>query len=497
MAWWDRSMERELECLEGEGNAHARGARFELLVQRLFERAHFSVERNAGVARPRQTDLFASYGDDSYLIETKWKKAPADIDDIHSLRSRLELVPRPVTGLFFSMSGYTKTAVQDVTGRRDPAILLFTSEETSSLCARRLSLLSLLRRKRESLTRDGRVLLDGDYRPWSGRRKPNRAALPPADVAIVDLEGRELPWVAGAGEFGNFVFAEELPDVDWTPAQGVGVGFDPDPPIRDRRDLGHVLEVLRGVGWVSSAGRWSIQQMHTNWHGAGAGSFLDALDRWEERYEQAAEETHHSEEVTYFDICDGGFYTLSMNVGANRKGLVTYPHLSAQLMGIPIHPEPFRQIVRAFDRDDQAYFRPLSPDPVQTLFHSPGERLRLEPVALLSREDDGERWITGIVARHPFRGGGPAMATDTAARRLDNLTRSELLVCELRSWHEPGREIEYYYLWSLEMAQTYRSTVIDAVAEWADPREDERSATLTATVVRLVKSEEVGAPNDD
>ncbi len=60
MAWWDRSMERELECLEGEGNAHARGARFELLVQRLFERAHFSVERNAGVARPRQTDLFAS-----------------------------------------------------------------------------------------------------------------------------------------------------------------------------------------------------------------------------------------------------------------------------------------------------------------------------------------------------------------------------------------------------------------------------------------------------
>ncbi len=96
------------------------------------------------------------------------------------------------------------------------------------------------------------------------------------------------------------------------------------------------------------------------------------------------------------------------------------------------------------------------------------------------------------------------MATDVTVRWPDSLTRSELLVCELSSWHEPGREIEYYYLWSLETAQTYRSSVIDAVAEWADPREDERFLTLPAVSVEEVEAgevsseiEEVGAPDDD
>ena len=33
-------------------------------------------------ARPRQTDLVASLGHDTYLVETKWESSPAEIGDV-------------------------------------------------------------------------------------------------------------------------------------------------------------------------------------------------------------------------------------------------------------------------------------------------------------------------------------------------------------------------------------------------------------------------------
>lgn len=84
----------------------------------LFRRDHFSVRHNAGTARPRQTDVFASRTTETYLVECKWQTDKADIEDLDSLRARLRRTDRSVVGLLVSMSGFTGTRVQDVGERR-------------------------------------------------------------------------------------------------------------------------------------------------------------------------------------------------------------------------------------------------------------------------------------------------------------------------------------------------------------------------------------------
>ncbi|MDH6222906.1 hypothetical protein [Streptomyces pseudovenezuelae] len=70
----------DFERLRAVTNAYHRGRKFEQLLERLFQQAHLRVDRDAGIAAPRQTDLVARYGDVWYLIEAKWQNAPADVD---------------------------------------------------------------------------------------------------------------------------------------------------------------------------------------------------------------------------------------------------------------------------------------------------------------------------------------------------------------------------------------------------------------------------------
>lgn len=476
---WDESVRRAFEKLEGQANAHARGPQFEVLVQRLFEREHFTVKRNPGIARPRQTDLLATYGDETYLIETKWQQAQIDINDIDSLRSRLQRTSGHVIGVLFSMSGFTTTAIEQITTYRDRTILLFGEQEIRHLFANQASLIPLLRRKRETFLTDGQVLLDIADHSWRGTvLNPNDLPLP--QVQILDGTGTELPWITAEGGFAEAVFVDELPDVNWTPAQGIGVGLDLVLPIQSRNDLPYVFELLRSVGWISSAGHWAIEQSDVCWYGMGARSFLDAVDHWELRYQATQAHYHHSEHATYFDVSDGGFYTLSMNMRASERGNLLYPHLSVQLQGIPLHPEPFRRLARSFDRDDQVYFRSLTTDAnIQQLPRSK-ERIRLEPVAFLCRTTTGEDidtrgWVTGIVVKNPFRGKRlHVKRTKTRVHIPEALDSSALLVCSLRSWHELTDHIDYYYLWSFEFLHMYHAAILHPVADWESEQIDSR-----------------------
>jgi hypothetical protein len=59
----------EFNRLGSLSSAHRRGYQLEVLLEELFRRAHFRVDRNVSIAKPRQTDLVARYGDTWYLIE--------------------------------------------------------------------------------------------------------------------------------------------------------------------------------------------------------------------------------------------------------------------------------------------------------------------------------------------------------------------------------------------------------------------------------------------
>jgi hypothetical protein len=348
---------REFERLEGLRDTHARGPMFEVLVQHLCEREHFRVTRDAGTARPRQTDLFVSYGGDDFLIETKWQKDRADVADVDSLRSRLSRTAPHVAGVLVSMTGFTATAIKEVTEHRDRIVLLVEGPEIRNLFRYRSSLLALLRRKREHLIADGRVVF-GEGGPRRSGPAPNRSSLPSSDLRIATAGGGVAPWVAGAGGFGPMVFVQELPDVEWIAGHGPGIGLDLQIDGGTRADIGHVLEALRGMGWVSSAGRFAIQQAAVCWHGAGAAAFLDALDGWESRYRAAGTRMHHTEEATYFDKWEDGFYTLSLRVEPDHDH-VWGVDFSMRLPGIPLVIEPIRALAHALSPEGHSYFRPL------------------------------------------------------------------------------------------------------------------------------------------
>lgn len=75
--------------LKASADWHGRRRAFEHLLIDVFREAHFRVEHNPGAAKPRQTDLFATYGSDRFLIEAKWRQQPVDVSHVADVRDRL------------------------------------------------------------------------------------------------------------------------------------------------------------------------------------------------------------------------------------------------------------------------------------------------------------------------------------------------------------------------------------------------------------------------
>src|SRR5215831_8644417 len=121
---WPPPLYDDFVRIEKDASPHNRGYQLESLVQALFQTAHYRVLRNAGIARPRQTDLTATNGRDTYLIETKWESGEVDIDAVDGLRARLSRTHSTVIGVFISIGGFTRSVIEDVETRRQQPILL-------------------------------------------------------------------------------------------------------------------------------------------------------------------------------------------------------------------------------------------------------------------------------------------------------------------------------------------------------------------------------------
>ena len=459
---------RELRRLKELHSYQRRGYDFEEFVGDLFRRWHFKVIRNPGTARPRQTDLLAARGNDSYLIETKWRSSKVDIDDIDSLFTRLEATPASVVGLTVSFSGFTDSVIERVEQRSSRPVLLMTGEELEQLVQWDEDLVHLLARKKASLLTHRVVFFS------TTREKPvshQRGRLTAASAEFAFPDGRRTQWIAGEGSFGEFTFVQELPDIDWTPGEGRGVMLDMPVPVHDERGILTILQQLSNMGWATKSARWSIQQSSTNWHGIGMSAFGETLQGWRKRYKGIP--THHSEEFCYFDQCDGGFYCLTANISASRDRSATYTMLSFQLTGIPLDTEPFKELSGAFDAGYECYFRPMKRKSVKKQLHLPEQyRLPLEPVAFIVEQDDvfGDKLdlVRGLAAKNPFYRPHSTLAERKPEWLPPHVFDSELLICQLRSWHLLTEPKPRYELWGCESARTADATIVQPIAEWPD-----------------------------
>lgn len=462
--------EKDLERITAL-DAHQRGYQYQSFIGSLFKHYHYTVIPNAGTARPRQVDLLATRGDETYLVETKWRTDPANIDDVDSLFTRLDSTSSTVIGVLVSHTGFTKEVINRVIERANRPVLLVTGAELEQLVRYDEDFIQLLHQKKSVLLAQREVLIDSKR----DRRKKYKAApgsLLPADAQFVFLDGSRGSFLSCSGDFGQFTFVKELPDVDWVPAGGFGVSLDISIPAWEEQDIISLLHQLSDMGWSTPDACWSIQQMNTNWHGLGADSFVNALTNWKDRYKGI--ETHHTEEFCYFDAFDGGFYALTASVAAHKYRQVRETLLSFQLQGIPLDVDPLKHLCASFNVRGPAYFRPMDERAVtKNKGRRDGERL--EPIAYVIELDnvfdEPTEWARGIVAKNPYYNPTQPFSQREPKWIPSQVFDSEYIICEFRFWHPLNEPRPMYKLSGCETTHAGDARIVRLIAEWGNPED--------------------------
>src|SRR5579872_5629867 len=149
----------------------SRGPLFEKLFCRLLFNQGLTVQLNSRAAKPRQTDVLAEHGGDTFVFEIKWLSRKVNIEAIAQIRDRLARTSRVAIGCICSVSGFSETLIKDVEARRSEyEILLFNSYEIYGLFTERIQLIDLIESKVNALRQDGIVWFYGQNPRNSPRR---------------------------------------------------------------------------------------------------------------------------------------------------------------------------------------------------------------------------------------------------------------------------------------------------------------------------------------
>jgi Restriction endonuclease len=437
---------------------------FERLITTLFKRGYFKTERASRAAGRRQLDLVASRrGGVVYMVEAKWKKRPLAVGDLDGLYARLDGTAPSTVGVLISPSGFQRGVVTEIIEKKQRPVLLLGPEELVAALDDPRSLARTLQRKHDHFMTTGEVLVgsnDADINDpasstW-GLRQPQ----------LVDGNGLPLRWIRSDGGFGEFVFSQELTDIDWVPAGGRGVSLDLQPALHSETDLIELVDELVQGGWLSVGATWTIEQFNASWHGLGWSTFVESIGSSNQRY-QEVDHVHHREEYCLTDSLDGQLLVLSGDISARRERVCFHSNLCFHLQGVPLDVEPFTHLAEVLGDEGFLHWRPTAERSLASAGFR-GEHLLLEPVAYVVEEDpDDERepvWVRGLVVANPFGGERPDHVGEWGWPA--GLTETALVLCSLGQWH-PWRDVpEAYELRNVEWAHTTDFAVVRVVADW-------------------------------
>lgn len=442
-----------------------RWGRFEALLYALFKRGHFRVERASRAAGDRQLDLVASDQSATYFVEAKWHHEPVGPGELDGLTARLVDAAPGTVGVLISPSGFTSGVPKEVTRVRRQPVLLIGPEELGQALEDPWGLRRLLKRKLDHFLVVGDVLVGpndvelGEHHWPAWNEEPAR---------IVRPDGQELGWVGSGGGYGNFVFAQELTDVDWTPRLGCGASVDLRPQAFSLDEFEATVVELQERGWLTPGATWIIEQAEANWHGFGCASLIEALRSWDDRY-SALDRVHHTEQFAITDSYDGRLIVVDGDVSARKDREFSGLNLSLHLPGIPVDAEPLLRLAETVGDDEPLEYRPLMSRSVERVNVRHGHQRLAEPVAMIVESDrhDGRYpdWVRGIVVPNPrpaLHGEGGADPELWPSAVAD----SEFVLCSLGSWHPLGEHPESYELRFIEWAWTSDYAIMRYVADW-------------------------------
>jgi hypothetical protein len=454
-----------------------RGRDVESEVAALLRGAGLRVEVDVAAARPRQTDLYARGEGLDLLVEVKARKRKIDVSDVDALRSRLRRTTEDVVGAIFTTSGLTSGAIAEIESDRTREVLVFVKEEIELLRSAPEKLLELIASKRHKLRVRGTA--------WFGLESSSEFLGVKLPLGNVEFRlGKTVgPYFASRAETWSACYTLQIPDSGWGIASGEGALLPLRLKLRTIQDLQNVLGYLHEKFGLSNDGMFSIHQSNACWYGVGADNLIRAIVRWRERYEKSRlRRVHHSEAFCYFGHFHSGWISLSsqQRVGlmADGMGCSSFLHasdLAIQLPGIPVDMTPFLNLCQ-YTGNGWAYFEHVG----RRLTHGRRlkEAIRLEVIGQAVSTLDDERVIVGVIAKNPFfRKPLPRELQCDDLAGFADLNRTELLLCNLRDWHDEGMVTDAYMLQGFEVTWTYREQMIrpygtwNRITEWAEDRE--------------------------
>ncbi|MEV5083314.1 hypothetical protein AB0K74_32385 [Streptomyces sp. NPDC056159] len=403
-------------------------------------------------------------------------RAKVDIDVLDGVFRRIERTDPGVVGVIVSISGFSRTVIDEVGRTRRVPTLLVDENDLLQVLREPTSLPKLLQTKLEALVTHGRVHLAGTARTQEATGRPARS-FPPSELALQDLDGNRRSYLEVPGGFTPVVFATEVADADWAFGRGRGVCLDIPTAVRDEDGLIRLLHGLDELGLTSDRPTWALQQKDTSWFGIGADALVQALDDAAART-AALTAPHHTEQLAYTDTCLGGVYTLAAEItapistsdedepdcdtraAAARR--VARCQLSFQLPGTPLDSAPLQHLFDRFAATRQGYFRPLDGAAVGKTW------LDCQPVDLLARivQHDpvsGKDWVVGLVIRDNYSVEGRDAVLEGWPLELQG---SGFLVSALADHHPVDHSPDRYWLNHISTAWTSDLAVTTVRAAW-------------------------------
>jgi len=457
-------LSEEFQQLWRSNDPKKRGHTFEKLFCRLLFKSGFEdIKRDPATARPRQTDLIATYGRETFLFEMKWKGRKIDIEAMGQIKDRLGRAAKGTIGCICSISGFTETLIKDVEACRSQyEILLFNPFEIYRIFSERLDIVNLIERKRRALKHDGIMWF---YSEDQRDSKSRYVELPPAHESFegaraslhMRLESEhisDLLFVRTPLIFNEYLWAFSL-RLRLASAR-----------VDDLRELFFAAENYLGL---QGTGTFSIRQREAGWYGLGSGNFLNEVSRYRQRYKGFKGAIHHSEELAFFDeLQNGGIFLLTARQSMTREGQIHSGEVVVRLPGLPSDMELYNRFLRSVTTYNSLFTpeRPIEGGHSRIL-----PTIRIEPadvITLIRSKELRHDGISGAVVRNPFFGNPNKISKILKGDEALAFSEPEYLICRLDDWLDAGDEVDYLMLTGLDVVNLGEAVLMHPRCTWGN-----------------------------
>jgi hypothetical protein len=142
--------------LYSESNAQKRGYGFEKLLYELFQLFELSPVGSFKLVGEQIDGAFILDGDD-FLLEARWRKEPAILDDLRDLDAAVASKLDNTRGLFISMQGFSDEAIESYPKGSRPKLICMDGVDLMAVFEGQIDLSDLIRRKRSIASQRAKI----------------------------------------------------------------------------------------------------------------------------------------------------------------------------------------------------------------------------------------------------------------------------------------------------------------------------------------------------